>query len=239
MEMMRGCNPFGGVSTNKMANLYEHKDSPYSSHGQLLAMLPASGAGLQLLDVGCWDGAVSNLYLARGFQVTGIEQTRHATVPPGLNLIEANLHQGLPPIDGLFDYIICADVLEHLLQPGEVLRQLKTKLKPGGVLVASLPNSGHWYFRAIVLAGRFPKDENGLFDKTHLHFFTWDGWRDLFAQSGYTIERIKPTSIPVSRVLPTWSRTLTVGVGERLNYWFACVWMKLFAYQFVICAKGK
>lgn len=222
-----------------MANPYEHKDSPYSSHGQLLTMLPTSGAGLRLLDVGCWDGSVSSLYLARGFQVTGIERTRHATLPPGMILIEADLHHGLPPIDGLFDYIVCADVLEHLLFPVEVLRQLRAKLKPGGTLVASLPNSGHWYFRAIVLAGRFPKDENGLFDKTHLHFFTWDGWRDLFSQSGYNIERIKPTSIPVSRVLPTWSRGLTVGIGERLNYWLACVWMRLFAYQFVICTKGK
>ena len=91
-----------------MSNPYEHKDSPYSSHGQLLAMLPISGAGKRLLDVGCWDGSVSSLYLGRGFEVTGIEQTRHATLPQGMRLIEADLHQGMPQVDGLFDYIVCA-----------------------------------------------------------------------------------------------------------------------------------
>ena len=72
-----------------MANRYEHKDSPYSSHSQLLATLPVNGQGKQVLDVGCWDGSVSSLYLARGFKVVGIEQSRHHNLPQPIELIEA------------------------------------------------------------------------------------------------------------------------------------------------------
>ena len=149
-----------------MANRYEHKDSPYSSHSLLLAALPANGQGKQILDVGCWDGSVSSLYLERGFKVVGIEQSRHHNLPASIELIEANLHHGLPQISGTFNYIICADVLEHLLNPQLVLSQLHSHISRDGKLLASLPNSGHWFFRLMVLFGHFPKHDNGLFDRS-------------------------------------------------------------------------
>lgn len=222
-----------------MANRYEHKDSPYSSHSQLLDLLPANGQGKQILDVGCWDGSVSSLYLERGFKVVGIEQSRHKNLPPAIELIEANLHHGLPPISGNFNYIICADVLEHLLNPHAILSQLSHHLSPDGKLLASLPNSGHWFFRLVVFFGHFPKHDNGLFDRTHLHFFTLDGWRELFEQSGYTIESVTPTAVPIARAFPGWSRLLTIGIGERSHYLLGNLWPRLFAYQFVIEAKIK
>ncbi len=220
-----------------MANRYEHKDSPYSSHSCLLALLPDAGKGKRLLDVGCWDGSVSQLYLERGFTVVGIERTRHLNLPQQLQLVEADLNTGLPPIQGTFEYIVCADVLEHVLNPGDILQQLRVCIKPEGRLLASLPNSGHWFFRVMVLLGRFPKHDNGLFDRTHLHFFTWDGWEELFRHSGYTIESVQPTAIPVARALPGWNRWLTVGIGERLNFLLGKLWLRFFAYQFVIQAK--
>ena len=78
-----------------------------------------------------------------------------------------------------FDYIVCADVLEHLRDPLRMLRDCQARLAPGGTLILSLPNSGHWYFRWNVLLGRFPQHDRGLFDRTHLHFYTWDGWVEL------------------------------------------------------------
>jgi 2-polyprenyl-3-methyl-5-hydroxy-6-metoxy-1,4-benzoquinol methylase len=54
-------------------------------------------------------------------------------------------------MDGGFDYIISADVLEHLYDPNILLRDLRAKLAPGGKLIASLPNSGDIYFRAASL----------------------------------------------------------------------------------------
>ena len=44
----------------------------------------------------------------------------------------------------------------------------------------------------MVLMGRFPRDQNGLFDATHIHFFTWDGWVELFNNAGFLIEGVEP-----------------------------------------------
>ena len=222
-----------------MSNRYEHKESPYSSHSLLMRLLPANGQGLKLLDVGCWDGKVSTQYSALGFAVTGIERSRHDDFAPGIELVVADLHQGLPNLHGQFHYVVCADVLEHILEPAKVLCSLRTHLTADGKLLASLPNSGHWYFRLMVLLGRFPKDPNGLFDATHLHFFTWDGWVELFRQSGFTVERVEPTAVPVALKFPSLSHRLTISIGERLNYWLGRLWMRLFAYQFVVSLKPE
>ena len=220
-----------------MANRYEHKDSPYSSHKLLLQRLPKDGRGLRLLDVGCWDGRATGQYVSAGFSVTGIERSKHDTLPTGVELVVADLHHGLPPLDGRFHYVVCGDVLEHLLDPHGILCSLRRHCTEDGKLLASLPNSGHWYFRLMVLMGRFPRDQNGLFDATHIHFFTWDGWVELFNNAGFLIESVEPSALPVALVLPSWSRAITVGIGERFNYLLAKLWKRLFAYQFVVVCK--
>ena len=222
-----------------MSNRYSHKESPYSSHSLLLARLPAIGHAQKLLDVGCWDGTVSVQYLERGFAVTGIERSRHSNLAEGIELVVADLHLGLPELAAKFDYVVCADVLEHLLDPLNILRSLRAQMAVDGKLLASLPNSGHWYFRLMVLLGRFPKEPNGLFDSTHLHFFTWDGWMELFCEAGFVVERIEPSSIPLSLILPNVNPAITIAVGERLHYWLARLWMRMFAYQFVATFKIK
>ena len=220
-----------------MANRYEHKESPYSSHSLLLGMLPSNGKGQKLLDVGCWDGKVSAQYLERSFSVTGIERSRHANLAKGIELVVADLNYGLPELTSKFDYVVCADVLEHLLDPLKILRSLRAQMAVDGKLLASLPNSGHWYFRLMVLLGRFPKEPNGLFDATHLHFFTWDGWVELFREAGFLVERVGPSSIPFSLILPNVHPGITIAVGEHLHYWLGRLWMRMFAYQFVVTFK--
>jgi len=128
---------------------YQLKPSSYSSHSLLLASLPAEGAGRRVLDVGCAGGYLSEILAVRGYRVTGIDSpgARHAGFPESVELVEADLDLGLPPglslPPGRFDFIICADVLEHLRQPAGMLRDLRELLATGGRLAASLPNSGH------------------------------------------------------------------------------------------------
>ena len=75
-------------------------------------------------------------------------------------------------------------------------------LEPGGRLIASLPNSGNLYFRLVVLTGRFPKHDRGLFDRTHLHFMVWDEWINLFSSAGLEIESVQSSALPFSLVFP-------------------------------------
>jgi hypothetical protein len=106
-------------------------------------------------------------------------------------------------------------------------------------LLASLPNSGNLYFRLTVLSGRFPRHERGLFDRTHLHFFTWDGWLELFHSQGYRLETVRPSGIPVGLALPAWQGSAAVRAAEALSAAAARFWKRLFAYQFVISARPE
>lgn len=73
-----------------------------------------------------------------------------------------------------FDYILLGDVLEHLVDPWKVLSRLKTLLSPDGKLIISLPNIQHIeLFISIYLKGEWPHNDRGIFDKTHLRWFTY------------------------------------------------------------------
>jgi SAM-dependent methyltransferase len=213
---------------------YSFKASPWSSHSQILALVPEKGAGMSLLDVGCWDGSMAARFADRGYRVTGIERQSWPAgqFPADVRLVVADLHHGLPEVSETFDYILCADVIEHLLENGKVLRQLRSLLKPGGQLIVSVPNSGNFYFRAVVLAGRFPQDEKGLFDRTHIHFRVWTGWQELFVQSGYTVTSVLSTPVPFSVFLNS-QNWLARGL-EWLFWRLSRLWKTLFAYQFIV-----
>lgn len=72
-----------------------------------------------------------------------------------------------------FDYIVCADVLEHLIDPWIVLSDLVSFLKPGGRIMVSLPNVRHWsIWLPLILRGHWEYRESGIMDRTHLRFFT-------------------------------------------------------------------
>ncbi len=218
--------------------IYTFKESKYSSHSEVLAQLPGPGNGRRVLDVGCADGHLAGVLASRGYAATGIERPGGTgpNFPAQVVLIAADLEQGLPKLGGQFDIVICADVLEHLRRPDLLLVQLRSVLAPGGILIASLPNSGNIYFRLVIVSGRFPQYEKGLFDRTHLRFYTWDGWRALLGSAGFRIERVRPTGIPVGLACPGYQSSLAVRMAERLCYEIARLWRALFAYQFIVTA---
>lgn len=220
---------------------YQLKESPYSSHGLLLASLPPHGEGRRLLDVGCAGGYLSAILAGRGYRVTGIDSPGVARdrFPDSVELLEADLDLGLPPLHGRFDFVVCADVLEHLRRPAILLRDLHGVLATGGKLAASLPNSGHAYFRWNVLRGRFPAQDRGLFDRTHLHFYTWRGWLDLFAAEGFRMECVRCSGVPVGLALPKWEGSAMVRALERMSFESARWWKTMFAYQFIVTAAPQ
>jgi SAM-dependent methyltransferase len=221
------------------ASPYQFKPEPYSSHSLLLEHFPAPGGGRRVLDVGGGEGFLSRILKERGYRVVCVAAPGSVapSFPEGVEVHEANLDLDRPLFAEPFSFIACGDVLEHLRDPQTTLRWLGGQLAPGGRLVASLPNSGHWYFRLTVLSGRFPADDRGLFDRTHLHFYTWDGWRELFQTAGLEITNVAPTAVPFGLAWNAGSGHIAVRTLERLSYELGRVWKALFAYQFVVRAR--
>ncbi|EFM39204.1 methyltransferase domain protein [[Eubacterium] yurii subsp. margaretiae ATCC 43715] len=75
-------------------------------------------------------------------------------------------------INEKFDYIVFADVLEHLYSPDKVLEQCKKVLKEDGLILISIPNVANYSIINQLLKGEFNYTEVGLLDNTHLRFFT-------------------------------------------------------------------
>jgi 2-polyprenyl-3-methyl-5-hydroxy-6-metoxy-1,4-benzoquinol methylase len=72
-----------------------------------------------------------------------------------------------------FDIILCADVLEHLVDPWSAVDKISKYLKKGGLLIISIPNLREWktLFK-IIFKGEFNyKTDGGIMDRTHLRFF--------------------------------------------------------------------
>jgi hypothetical protein len=84
--------------------------------------------------------------------------------------------------------LVAGDVLEHLTDPWTVLRRFAAIVEPGGTVVVSLPSVRHWEtIFAIAVQGRFPRRSEGVFDATHLRWFTLhDAW-SLVEQAGLDV----------------------------------------------------
>lgn len=87
-----------------------------------------------------------------------------------------------------FDCVIFGDVLEHLREPENVLRQAVAKVKPGGVVIVCMPNVQHWTVFANLVLGSWPQMDAGIFDRTHIRWFAFRDMVNLLSNVGLTIE---------------------------------------------------
>jgi 2-polyprenyl-3-methyl-5-hydroxy-6-metoxy-1,4-benzoquinol methylase len=188
--------------------------------------------------VGCSTGYLAARLVERGHEVVGIELDPQAAQAArsrgGFEVVTGSAADAgdLARAEGTFDAIICGDVLEHLADPEHVLRALRERVAPGGVLIASLPNAAHWTARRELLRGRFPQADHGIFDRTHLRFFTRSTARELLGRSGYDVIAETPVAAP----LPLESR-ITLP-----SHWRAAATRRrpgLFALQVVFTARPR
>ena len=165
--------------------------SPETARGQLLML---AGENKDVLEVGAATGAVTAAFQKRGCRVTAIELDPVAAErarPFAERLIVGDVETlDLATTLGnqRFDVAVFGDVLEHLRDPGHVLRDLATFLHPGGYALVSIPNIAHGSVRLALLRGDFDYTEMGLLDRTHLRFFNARGVKQLLVDAGYRID---------------------------------------------------
>ncbi|MCB1022043.1 MAG: class I SAM-dependent methyltransferase [Bryobacterales bacterium] len=220
---------------------YGFKASPYSSHARLMQAFDEPGRGRRVVDVGGGEGYLSRALVDRGYAVTCVAQpgTASPALPASVEVVEADLNREPLELGGRFSRALCGDVLEHLVDPLDVLERLAASLEEDGCLVASLPNGAHWFVRLNVLFGRFPEDDKGLFDRTHLHFYAWKNWARLLNKAGLEVVSLEPTVVPFDLALPRIGQGPIGRALEAANYWAAKLWKELWAYQFVIVARKR
>lgn len=160
-----------------------------------------------VLDVGCWTGANGKFLIDnRRCSVDGIDFSQESLMMAkknGYNNIfnlNLNCEYNLDSVkDESYDYIILADVIEHLIDPGKLLICLMGKLKKDGSIVVSTPNIAFLLYRMTHLFGMWNYSEYGVMDRTHLKFFTKKTVQKLVSGSGYKIEFIRGYNIVKDR----------------------------------------
>ena len=116
------------------------------------------------------------------------------------------------------DYIIFGDVLEHLRNPEEVVKNCKYMLKDGGKIIASIPNLMHISVVKELFNGRFEYTDRGLLDRTHIHFFTKKEIGAMFYNAGYDVN-ITSLETAVSRDdMNLISALMKLGMATRSEY---------------------
>lgn len=166
---------------------------------ELVEFLRPYGGYPVTLDIGCASGRLGRQLLDAGLsgRCDGVEPNAQAAAQAAGQLhrvwnvpFESSLEQVRWP-----DYhlVIMADVLEHLLDPWQVLAELHQRMRSGAQLLLSVPNVRH---KSVVLPllfqGRFDYADAGILDRTHLHFFTRASVRDALSQAGWRIIAMAP-----------------------------------------------
>jgi 2-polyprenyl-3-methyl-5-hydroxy-6-metoxy-1,4-benzoquinol methylase len=170
-------------------------DSGYFTHTRddVLEVVPEAGS---YLEIGCGAGAFgSSLRAAHPTaEVWGVELVPEAAAVAS-DLLDRVVVGPFPEVadevERTFDCIVCNDVLEHIADPWAALDRVCSLLKPGGWVVASIPNVRNpqtiWN---LVVRGRWDYVPSGVLDKTHLRFFTKSTMVEMFEEAGLRVERI-------------------------------------------------
>lgn len=169
-----------------------------TSRPDVQALVPLTSK--RILELGCSNGSLGAAIKARQQAlVVGVEIDQEYAEIASQRLdrvivsdVEA-FAMDVPPAEAPFDCLIAADVLEHLVDPWSALARCATFLSPGAHVIISLPNIV--YIRAILRllqARSWPLDQEGIFDKTHLRWFTRSDALEMLCSAGLQPTLIHP-----------------------------------------------
>lgn len=171
----------------------------YTQYGAIVGQIPK---GSRILDLGCGDGNVSQLYLSKG-KVTGLDISQTAlnmAKKKGLSTLLHDLNKlPLPFSNNSFDVIILTDVLEHVIDPLNLLIEINRIIISNGLLIITVPNFARLENRFRMLMGD-PTDilhwDKYGDEVEHLHWFTKGKLEYLLFKSGFKNIKFVPTGLP-------------------------------------------
>lgn len=215
---------------------YTLKLSNTSSHMQIVSAIAPDS---RVLDLGCSQGLLARPLQEKNVQVTGVDVGAGRRLASELaKYYQEDLEQPLDiPEERIFDYVVCADVIEHLKNRAQLLRGARRYLKPDGRLIISTPNVALWFYRLSLLVGRFEYGPRGVLDETHVHLFTGASFRREVERAGFRVLTERVTALPFEVVFESTGRSRFVRHLASTYHWLARMWPSMFAYQFVLEAE--
>lgn len=130
----------------------------------------------RVLDVGCSTGRFGAALREHmpDAEIIGIDtRPQSAATMSSYDRFITGMFPGDMPSALPFDCVVFNDVLEHMVDPWDVLRHTHSMLTPTASVIASIPNIRHVSVLApLAIKGRWDYRDTGILDRTHLRFFT-------------------------------------------------------------------
>lgn len=174
--------------------IYEQIFKKYGLSTTQQEILKIVGKKKVVLEIGASAGYMTKAFLENNCIVDVVETDVEAVskIPQKVRKIFHKSIEDSEIYDQLGDYefIILADVLEHLVDPEVVLKRL-LKVASSTKLLISLPNIAGWAMRKqLFFSGDFEYQNSGLLDKTHLHFYSVNSLPKMLLTTGWKIDRM-------------------------------------------------
>ncbi|OGZ34763.1 MAG: hypothetical protein A2174_02355 [Candidatus Portnoybacteria bacterium RBG_13_41_18] len=193
----------------------------------ILSLLEKNGRGL-ILDVACATGELGEtIKNVTQYKVWGADISSNFLETAGKKLdrtfcfdISSDFSSWPAEIKTeKFDKIILSEILEHLFFPERLLKNLKNICVQDAEIIITVPNVLFWKNRLKILFGNFDYTDQGLMDRGHIHFFSWESLEKLVNDAGFQI-------VDTKNFIPT-----------RGTKWLGKIFPGLFAFQFIVKAK--
>jgi len=215
---------------SKLAKYYDNKVKLYKPSKKrelkIAELLPTNIENKKILDIGCADGTFGIQLSKRGAKVYGVDISPLAVGIAKKGLEDAfvvNLNnQKLPFLAKTFDLVVASEVIEHLHNPNNLLIEARRVLKDKGALIITTPNFLYWGNRIKFLLGNFKYEKSGMFDESHVHFYTYRSLK----------RELEETRFKITKENHVYAGSDTLKIIKDLN-------PSLFAYQFVFLSGKK
>ncbi|MES1174692.1 MAG: class I SAM-dependent methyltransferase [Myxococcales bacterium] len=256
-----------GFPLDYRATGYAYIERPNSALIELLSKhVLSERPSARVLDVGCGAGANARRIaeVAPLSRVVGIEPNAQAAALARATcseVFEGTLESWFASEpQSSFDAILLADVLEHIVDPVRFLQNIaEHRALRHATLIVSVPNYGVWYNRLRTLRGRFEYAWSGLYDRTHLRFFTRASIHRLLDYAGFELLADASSPSLVQSTAPLLRRFfeqdvasgnhLALGDSRAFNAYERFVeplekrvcglWPELLGYQVVCVARAR
>jgi 2-polyprenyl-3-methyl-5-hydroxy-6-metoxy-1,4-benzoquinol methylase len=149
----------------------------------------------RVLEIGAGPGSITKpLKFVNGCRISALEIEPAAVANLKTfceDVISADLNDHTWPAQHFaeekFDYVVIADVLEHLVDPVGTLKAASQCLNSSGAIVVSIPHVANNAIIACLVTGNFEYRDWGLLDRTHLRFFAIENVKQLAHDAGLKI----------------------------------------------------
>jgi 2-polyprenyl-3-methyl-5-hydroxy-6-metoxy-1,4-benzoquinol methylase len=185
------------LMVDRGALVHRFGDYYWSERDDLVSLVPPGVK--RILDVGCARGGYGKRLKERCPDViaTGLEMN-----PVMAQMARAHYDEFLQcavedvALSESFDLINCGDIIEHLMDPWQMLERFHGLLRRGGYLVLSLPNIGHWSVVKDIFHGKFQYVPVGILCMSHIRWFTEASIRRALEEGGFRVDVFDRQKIP-------------------------------------------